>query len=140
MARIPDTVIASLAPRDRDTIEPLKDDPRWEGWQLAPGDPLTLQPTDPQQQPDPWSRWWATVRALRPDIIATRADTTVLIEVKPSLTPQALGQALLYREIARLQTDKPDKIHAAIIYQAGHPDIERIADALGIELIQSPGQ
>lgn len=140
MARIPDAVAATLAPRDRETITPLIDDPRWDGWDVRPGTPLTLEETSPDKRPDPWDRWWATVRALRPDLVAADGERTLYIEVKPSLTPAALGQALLYREIARLQAPDPEAVHAAIIYQAGHPDIERIADALGILLIQAPGQ
>ena len=140
MARIPDSVMASLAPRDRETIAPLLDDPRWDGWDLQPGTPLTLQDTTQGKRPDPWDRWWATVRALRPDIIASDGRTTLYIEVKPSLTAAALGQALLYRELGKLLATDPQSVQAAILYRAGHPDIERVADALGILLIQSPGQ
>jgi hypothetical protein len=80
------------------------------------------------------------VRALRPDLEATDGRNLLVVEVKPALTPHAIGQALCYRSLARKHRNPPGLVMAAIIYSATHPDLEDIAAAYGLLLWPAPGQ
>jgi hypothetical protein len=77
---------------------------------------------------------------LRPDLEATDGRSLLVVEVKPALTPHAIGQALCYRTLARKYRNPPGLVMAAIIYSATHSDLEDIATAYGLLLWSAPGQ
>lgn len=140
MAGLPLRLIRHLAPHDQDTARRANIPEPYAHWYWTPGQPL-IPPTDPgAPPPDPWKAWWDAVRALRPDLEATNGRDLILVEVKPALTPHAIGQALCYRDLARVRRRPPGQVLAAVIYTTPHPDLEPIAAAYGLLLWPTPGQ
>jgi hypothetical protein len=77
---------------------------------------------------------------LRPDLEATDGRSLLVVEVKPALTPHAIGQAVCYRTLATKYRNPPGLVSAAIIYDTTHPDLEDVAAAHSLLLWPTSGQ
>ena len=80
----------------------------------------------------------AGLTTLRADVIAWDEDHLWVLEIKPSTTPGALGQALAYT--ALLGTTDPQSVPLipAVLSAYHHPALRLAADRLAVELLLAP--
>lgn len=80
----------------------------------------------------------ADLTRLRADVIAAQADQLLIIEVKPHLTPGALGQALVYQSLLDQLDPQPANTIAAVLCCWAHPALLAAARDLDIIVFESP--
>lgn len=68
----------------------------------------------------------------RIDLVIQTGDRLEVVEIKPLGSPTALGQAILYRDLAQAEPDRPGEITASILCDCIQPDCSRVCRQAGI--------
>ena len=78
-----------------------------------------------------------TIYQRRIDLVIQQDDQLTAIELKPLGSPTALGQALVYRELANLDAGDAVDVSAAILCDVLQPDIAPIARQAGVRILET---
>lgn len=97
--------------------------------------PVGLEKMPPPKQGDNIPRNWMHLVSPKIDAVGFTGESLVVIEVKPQLTPEAIGQVLVYKSlfIKRWQPDFP--VDTQIATLSARPDYQFFVDTNGIDLL-----
>lgn len=80
----------------------------------------------------------ATLTQLRADAILWRPPALWILEIKPVLSPGALGQALVYSSLVLTQARPQIPVMPSVLTSWIHPALADAADALAVALLAPP--
>lgn len=81
---------------------------------------------------------WQYANALKIDVVGYRADACWIIEVKPNAGTNAVGAALCYLELARVDRVSELELVPAVVTDRMHPDTKFAAGELGVLVFELP--
>lgn len=76
--------------------------------------------------------------ALKVDAVAERSGDVWIIEVKPDAGVSAIGAALCYLELARVDRFTDRELLPAVVTDRASPDIRYCAEQLGVIVVEVP--
>ena len=86
---------------------------------------------------EPFAYRLRTIYQRRIDLVIQTGDELLAIEIKPLGGPTAVGQALLYRDLADIAVGDAQDVSGAILCDAMQPDVATIARKGGIRIIET---
>lgn len=96
------------------------------------------QKVDPQHGGEETRLGWQYSTALKVDVVGFRSDAAWIIEVKPNAGTNAVGAALCYTELARVDVFTDRELVPIVVTDRMSPDVKFAAAELGVLVFELP--